>query len=57
MIFRKSTRMGSLPFGFLCAKTTFAFLLNGKEVMMSFFCNFVNSTVMSYFKLIGVRWF
>ena len=53
LIFLKSTKSRSFPFGFFCANIGLAYFENGRVVIMPYLCNMANSTKMSSFRLIG----
>ena len=53
LIFLKSTKSLSFPFGFFCANIGLAYFENGRVVMMPYLCNMASSTKMSSFRFIG----
>ena len=53
LIFLKSTKSRSFPFGFFCAIIGLAYFENGSVVIMPSLCSMANSIRMSSFRLIG----
>ena len=54
LIFLRSTRRRSLPFGFFCAKIGVAYFENGNVAIIPYLCSSANSDIMSSLRFTGV---